>query len=73
MERTEKVGLGVAAAGHVLLFAILSLGIVSTARLPPPHTEPIDVQLVDLIGMRSAAPKAAAEPPAPAEAPAHAA
>lgn len=68
MDRAERVGLGVATAGHLALFAVLSLGLVSTARLPPPRSEPIDVQLVDLIGMRSAAPEKAAEP-APSEAP----
>lgn len=69
MDRAERVGLGIAAAGHLLLFGVLSLGLVSTARLPPPRSEPIDVQLIDLIGMQSAAPKPETEAPAPSEAP----
>ncbi|WP_156679987.1 hypothetical protein [Sphingomonas profundi] len=69
MERAEKVGLGIATAGHVLLFAILSLGLVTRAKLPPLKNEPIDVVLVDAIGLRSAAPEATREPPAPSEAP----
>jgi len=69
MDRAERAGFGIAIAGHVLLFAILSLGLVSTAKLPPPVSEPIDVQFVDAVGMRSAAPRKAAEPPAPSEAP----
>ena len=70
MERAEKVGLGAAIIGHVLLFGILSLGLVTRAKLPPPHNEPIDVVLVDAIGLRAAAPEAAKEAPAPSEAPA---
>ena len=30
MERTEKIGLGVATAGHVLLFGLLSAGFLAT-------------------------------------------
>lgn len=70
MERAERIGLGVATVGHVLLFGILSLGLVTRAKLPPPRNEPIDVVLVDAIGLRSAAPDAAQEAPAPSEAPA---
>ncbi len=69
MDRAERVGLGVAVVGHVLLFAILSLGLVTKARLPPLKNEPMDVVLVDAIGLRSAAPEATPEPPAPSEAP----
>ena len=70
MERAEKVGLGAAVIGHVLLFGILSLGLVTRAKLPPPRNEPLDVVLVDAIGLRAAAPEAVKEPPAPSEAPA---
>jgi outer membrane biosynthesis protein TonB len=68
MERAERTGLGVSVAGHVALFALLSLGLVSTAKLPPFKTEPIDVQFVDEVGRQSAAPQNA-EPPAPSKAP----
>ncbi len=69
MERAERIGLGVATVGHALLFGILSLGLVTRAKLPPPRNEPIDVVLVDAIGLRSASPDAAQEAPAPSEAP----
>lgn len=67
MERGERVGLGIATVGHLLLFGILSLGLVSRAKLPPLKNEPMDVVLVDAIGLRAAAPQADA--PAPSEAP----
>lgn len=69
MDRAESTGLAVATLGHVLLFGALSLGFVSTARLPPLQSDPLDVTLVDAVGLRSAAPEATVEPPAPAEAP----
>lgn len=69
MDRAERTGLGVAVAGHVLLFGALSLGIISGSRLPPLQSDPVDVMLVDEVAMRSAAPQAATEPPAAAEAP----
>ncbi|HWL47715.1 MAG TPA: hypothetical protein VNQ31_08370 [Sphingomonadaceae bacterium] len=69
MDRIERRALAVAVAGHVALFGVLSLGLVSTAKLPPLDSEPIDVQFVDAIGLRSAATEAAVEPPAESEAP----
>lgn len=69
MDRAERTGLGIAFGGHVLLFAILSLGILSTSKPLPPMHEPMDVMLTDEIGMRSAMPEPAVEPPATSEAP----
>ena len=69
MERAERYGLGVAAAGHVALFVVLSLSLFS-ARIPkPPVADTMDVQLVDKVGLTSAAPKVAQEAPAPSVAP----
>lgn len=68
IDRAEKAGLGVAVAGHALLFAALSLGIFTRAKLPSVN-EPLDVILVDDVGLRSAVPNPATEPPAPSEAP----
>jgi outer membrane biosynthesis protein TonB len=69
MERAERYGLGVAAAGHVALFVVLSLSLFS-ARIPkPPVADTMDVQLVDKVGLTSAAPKVATEAPAPSVAP----
>jgi len=69
MDRTEKVGLGVATAGHVLLFAALSIGLLSTSKRVPPIHEPMEVMLTDEIGLRSAAPEISTETPATSEAP----
>lgn len=69
MERAERYGLGVAAVGHVALFVALSLSLFS-ARVPkPPVADTMDVQLVDKVGLTSAAPKVAQEAPAPSVAP----
>lgn len=69
IDRAEKAGFGVALVGHAALFALLSLGLVSTAKLPPMVNEPMDVILTDEVGLRSAVPNPATEAPAPSEAP----
>lgn len=69
MERAEKIGLGIATAGHVLLFGLLSLGLM---RAPEPLTlnnPPMDVSIVDEVALRSAAPRIAPEAPPPSAAP----
>ena len=69
MERAERIGFGVALAGHVALFAALSLSLLS-ARIPkPPVADTMDVQLVKDVGPTSSAPKVSQEAPAPSEAP----
>ena len=67
MTRSEGIALGVAALGHVVLFAILSLS-WSATKLPPPATKPIDVSLVNDVALDQRAP-AAVEPPAQSAAP----
>jgi hypothetical protein len=62
MQRAEKIGIGVAVAGHVVLFALLSLG-----RVPPPDPtlyapKPIEVSLAKDVALEQSAPKAP-EPP----------
>lgn len=65
MQRAEKIGLGVASAGHVLLFAALS-----TSWLRPDplklNTDPIEVSIADEIALQSAARKISQTPPPPA-------
>lgn len=69
MDRAERNGFAIAAAGHVLLFVALSLGL-ATSRVPkPPLADTMDVQFVKEVGLRSAAPKVTQEAPAPSEAP----
>lgn len=69
MDRAERTSFGIAAAGHVVLFGALSLGLLTTSKPKPPMNDPMEVQLVDEIGLRSAMPTPAVEPPAPSEAP----
>lgn len=63
VDRSDGTGLAVAIVGHGLLFAALTFGIAH--REPPKHFEaaPIDVQLVDAVGLQSAAPTPATEAP----------
>jgi outer membrane biosynthesis protein TonB len=68
VDRAEKIGLGVAAAGHVLLFGLLSLGFLDDAERPRPKQPPVEVSLVKDVALDAAAP-AATEPPAQAVAP----
>ena len=68
MERTEKVGLGVAAAGHALLFGALSLGFLDTPNPIKLQPKPVEVSLVKDVALEAAAP-AATEPPSTSVAP----
>lgn len=69
MERTEKIGLGVATAGHVLLFGLLSTGFLSTPNPLKLNSPPMDVSLVDEVDLKSAAPQISATAPPPSVAP----
>ncbi len=68
MTGAERAGIGIALVGHIGLLALLSLNLMN-ARPKPPVSEPMDVMLVDEVGLQSAAPKRAIEPPQAAEAP----
>jgi outer membrane biosynthesis protein TonB len=69
MERAEKIGIGVAGAGHVLLFAAFSTHWLSADPLKI-DTAPVEVTIADDVALRSAAPKISdAPPPSPATAP----
>lgn len=64
MDQTEKMGLGVAIGGHVMLLGAMALGLLmSTDRLKKP--EPIAVSLVGEIAEVSTAPDAIQEESAP--------
>jgi outer membrane biosynthesis protein TonB len=69
MERAERVGLGVATAGHVLLFALLSSSFLSAPKPLKLNSPPMDVSLVDEVALKSTAPQISTEPPPPSEAP----
>ena len=51
MERSEKVGLGGAGAGHLILFGLLSVGFLSTPNPEKLKQQPIDVSLVDEVAL----------------------
>jgi hypothetical protein len=68
MQRSEMVGLGVAVLGHAALFALLTLSFCAPPKVEPPHTKPIDVSLVDDVGLVATAPQST-EAPAQSQAP----
>lgn len=70
MDRAEKLGLGAAVGGHVVLLGAMALGLMMSAE-PVNKPEAISVSLVGEIADVSTAPDAIQEesaPPAPAEA-----
>ena len=62
MERAERIGLGVAGAGHLILFGLLSVGFLATPNPEKLKQQPIDVSLVKDVGLEPAAPQAVEEP-----------
>ncbi|MEG3089047.1 cell envelope biogenesis protein TolA [Sphingomonas sp. PB4P5] len=68
MERTEKIGLGAALAGHAVLFGLLSAGFLSGPEPDQPKSIPVDISLVDNVALEQTAPPAP-EPPAQSTAP----
>ncbi|HWJ71027.1 MAG TPA: TonB C-terminal domain-containing protein [Sphingobium sp.] len=69
MDRSERIGLGVATAGHVLLFGALSLGLLRTTAPLPPRPATIEVTLADSIALQSTTNQPVAENPLVATAP----
>jgi outer membrane biosynthesis protein TonB len=63
MDRSEKIGLGVAVVGHVLLFGALSLGFLGAPELPKKiEQQPIDVSLVPDVALEATAPQTVETP-----------
>jgi outer membrane biosynthesis protein TonB len=65
IDRAEQTGLGVALGGHLLLFGLLWAGFVSSSLPPLIERQPVEVQLVDEVGLESGAPQISQETPAP--------
>ncbi|MDO6413288.1 hypothetical protein Q4F19_02735 [Sphingomonas sp. BIUV-7] len=63
MDRADGKGIGLAIVAHGLLLVALTIGI--SRRVPPvrPAPQTMDVQLVDAVGLQSAAPVPATEAP----------
>jgi hypothetical protein len=68
MEKAEKIGLGIAAAGHLALFGVLSFSILSDTS-DAFRNKPIEVMIADEVGLESAAPDPAMVTPATSVAP----
>jgi outer membrane biosynthesis protein TonB len=68
MDRAEKVGLGIAIAGHLVLFGLLSVGFLSTPNPEKLQQTPMEVSLVKDVGLEATAPQAVT-PPAQSVAP----
>ena len=68
MEKAEKIGLGIAAVGHVALFGALSLSILSSTN-DAFRNKPIEVMIADEVGLESAAPDPSMITPATSVAP----
>lgn len=64
MERADTIGLGIAGAGHVLLFAALSAGWLAADPLTL-DSAPIEISIADEVALQSAAPRIADAPPPP--------
>ena len=68
MDRSEKVGLGIAVVGHIVLFGLLSVGFLATPNPAQLKQQPIEVSLVKDVGLEATAPQAVT-PPAQSVAP----
>jgi hypothetical protein len=68
MDRTEKIGLGVAIAGHAILFGLLSVGFLATPNPAKLQQQPIDISLVPDVALEATAPQSVT-PPAESVAP----
>ncbi|HEX8301662.1 cell envelope biogenesis protein TolA [Sphingomonas sp.] len=73
MDRGESFGLTLAVVGHAALFGLLSLGFLANANTPKIEVTPIEVALVEDVGLESTSPNPTTEEPAaklsPVEAP----
>lgn len=69
MERGEKIGLGIAVAGHALLLALLSATFLRPTEPLKLNNPPMDVSIVDKVALLSAAPNPSDAPPPAAKAP----
>lgn len=65
MERAERIGLGIASAVHVLLFAALSSRWIGTPAPLKLNNAPIEVSIADEVALESAARRISAVPPPP--------
>ena len=56
MQKAEKIGLGVAVAGHAVLFGLLSVGFLATPNPKKLITQPMDVSFAEEVAAEQSAP-----------------
>lgn len=64
MDRTERTGLGLSVAGHVVLFTALSVGLFAASKPVVSTTQPIDIQIIDKVALTDTVPNPSTTPPA---------
>ena len=69
MQRAEAIGVGVAVVGHAVLFGSLSLGLMVAQKPVPSLTKPIDIQIVETVGLTDTVPDPSSVEPATSVAP----
>lgn len=69
MAAADRIGWGVAGVGHVVVFGVLSLGLAIAPKPVPPLTQPVDIQIVDEVGLTDTAPNPSLVEPAASVAP----
>ncbi len=62
MDRTEKIGLGVAIVGHAVLFGLLSVGFLATPNPAKLQQQPIEISLVPDVALEATAPQSVTPP-----------
>lgn len=69
MGRSDRIGLGIATAGHVLLIAVLSFGLLQRDVVIPPSPPAIEVSIADAVSLesRTTAPSVPQQAQAPEE------
>lgn len=68
MQKAEKIGLGVAVAGHAVLFGLLSVGFLATPNPVKLKSEPMDVSFAEDVAAEQSSPQQT-EAPAVSQAP----
>lgn len=69
MDRAEKVGLGAATAGHIVLFGLLSVGFLATPNPLKIERNPVEVTFADDVGLEATTPRPSDQAPATSVAP----
>ncbi|QHL90017.1 cell envelope biogenesis protein TolA [Sphingomonas changnyeongensis] len=69
MDRAERLGLGIAAGGHVLAIGLLSIGFFAAPLPLTADRPPVEVQFVEDVGLEAATPDPAKTQPATSIAP----